>query len=60
MGDMDDDGTLTSGDALTVLRNSVGLQTLDAAKLILADMDGDGTITSADALTVLRKSVGLG
>ncbi len=60
MGDMDDDGTLTSGDALTVLRNSVGLQTLDSAKLKLADMDGDGTITSADALTVLRKSVGLG
>ncbi len=59
MGDMDDDGVLTSGDALTILRKSVGLAELDAVKTKLADLDNDGSITSADALTVLRKSVGL-
>ncbi len=59
LGDVDDDGSITSADALKVLRISVSLETASANIKTLADIDGDGTITSADALEVLRSSVGL-
>ena len=59
LGDLDGDNTITSADALTVLRASVGLSKLTSDQTILADIDNDGTITSGDALAVLRCSVGL-
>lgn len=58
-GDMDDDGSITSGDSLVVLRESVGLEHLDSLHRELADVDGDNSITSGDALEVLRCSVSL-
>ena len=59
-GDMDGDGTITSGDALNILRASVQLNDLTPEQFKLADIDNDGTLTSSDALSVLRASVGLG
>ena len=58
-GDLDGDGLVTSADALSILRNSVGLESYTKEQKGLADVDGDGTVTSADSLVVLRFSVGL-
>ncbi len=58
-GDVDGDGMITSGDALAILRYSVGLQDLSDEQKTHADIDGDGEINSADALAVLRMSLGI-
>ena len=58
-GDVDGDGSVTSADALTILRNSLELDELTDAQKKSADLDGDGKITSNDALTALRISLGL-
>ncbi len=58
LGDLDDDGEITSSDALIILRASLGMTTLDTDHARRADVDGDGDVTSADALAVLRFSVG--
>lgn len=67
LGDVDNDGHVTAGDARLVLRYSVGLGETD--KVIVsdpedlsfkaADFDGNGTIDAGDARLVLRQSVGL-
>ena len=59
MGDLDNDGKITSADSLLILRQSVGLEHFTDVQQKLADVDDDGKITSADALEVLRYSVGL-
>ena len=59
IGDIDNDGKVTSADSLLILRQSVGLEHFTDIQIELADVDGDGKITSADALEVLRASVGL-
>ena len=58
-GDLDKDGMVTSADALSILRRSVGLESYSAEENDLADVDKDGNVTSADSLTVLRFSVNL-
>lgn len=59
MGDVNSDSSVMSDDALSILRNSVKLDTFTADQLAKADVDGDGAITSADALKALRISVKL-
>jgi cysteine-rich repeat protein len=54
-GDPNDSGTITSGDALFVLRTAVGSAVCDVA---VCDVNGNGTITTGDALAILRKAVG--
>ncbi len=58
-GDIDKDGFITSTDALTALRSSVGLYTLSPAEQIAADVNSDRSIDSSDALSILRYSVDL-
>ena len=58
IGDLDNDGRITSADSLLILRQSVSLENFTDEQFILADIDGDNKITSADALEVLRNSVG--
>lgn len=59
-GDVDGDGSVTSADALMVLRVSVGLDTINGSSYDPRfDVDGDDSVTSADALKILRVSVGL-
>ena len=59
IGDIDGDGTVTSNDALDVLRISVNPNSANDETRKLADVDGDTEITANDALAVLRYSVGL-
>ena len=58
-GDADGDGAITSSDARSLLRYSVGLDAADAAQKLAADVDSDGRISSSDARLALRASVGL-
>lgn len=55
-GDVNGDGKITSSDARSILRASVGLEEVPLQR---GDMDGDGKITSSDARTALRKATGL-
>ncbi len=59
IGDVDDDGAITSNDALTVLRFSAEAEKpYDYKQFICSLVDGDDSITSADALFILRYSLG--
>ena len=58
-GDIDEDGIITSYDALKVLRISVSLDEITEKLFPVADVDRNGEITSSDALWILRRSVGL-
>lgn len=58
-GDIDNDSSVTSSDALAVLRMSVGMDEYGDDVLALADIDGDSQLTSSDALELLRYSVGM-
>lgn len=57
-GDIDGDGSVTSADALLILRASVGLELFTDEQTKYADVNGDGSVDSADSLAVLRYSVG--
>ena len=58
MGDIDNDGSIDSLDALFVLRMSVGIEKITETNKAIADVDLDGKVSSADALDILRSSVG--
>ena len=59
VGDVDDDGNISSADALLVLRYSVKLENFTDSQIESVDVNKDGDINSADALFILRKSVKL-
>ena len=54
MGDVDNNGSVDSADALLVLRYAMGIATLTPNQLIVADVNGDGVVNSSDALAILR------
>jgi hypothetical protein len=58
-GDVDGDGTLSSLDALLVLRYVLGLVDLTPAQIAAADVNGSGSVDSTDALMILRSVSGL-
>ena len=58
--DMNNDGSVTVGDALMALRIAAKLVTADTLDIAAGDADGDGEITVADALRILRAAIGLG
>lgn len=58
-GDIDADKVLSSADARSVLRASVGLDALTDEQAFIGDIDEDGKISSSDARDILRMSVGL-
>lgn len=58
LGDVNDDGSINSADALLVLQCSVGNKTLNDSQRSAADVNGDSSINSADALKILQYSVG--
>lgn len=57
-GDIDLDDSVTSADALLLLRQTSGLTTLTVENLLGADVNSDTAIDSADALLILRFSAG--
>ena len=62
LGDVNDDKSIDSGDAIVVLRYSVGLAELTAAQKIAGNVTGkenNDNIDSGDAIKILRYSVGL-
>lgn len=58
LGDVNNDGTITSIDALQTLQGSTGKLVLSAEKMLAADANRSGTITTVDALRILQKSTG--
>lgn len=58
-GDVNLDHSVTSADALCVLRHIMGLGSMNSQGTALADMNGDGSVTSDDALMILRGTMGL-
>lgn len=54
LGDVDGDGTVTAGDARSILRHAARLELLD--DVFVADVDQDGSVTAADARLALRIS----
>ena len=58
-GDVDQNNTIDSFDALTTLRASAKITSLSALQTAIADVDGDEVITASDALDILRFSAGM-
>ena len=58
-GDVNQDDEITAADAVLVLRQIVGLGTLDGLQQLLADVNDDGQISSGDAVLILRKAAQL-
>ncbi|MBR5948962.1 MAG: hypothetical protein IKZ82_10030 [Clostridia bacterium] len=56
-GDADANGTVDLGDALKVLRMSMGLVPMQSGAG--ADVNGDGSVNGIDALLIMRRSMGL-
>ena len=52
LGDVDDDGEITSADATMIANYVVGNITLTADQLLRADVTGDGAVTGADAMAI--------
>ena len=59
LGDVNNDGTVDSGDAILVLRYSAGLSTLPDVQKNLGDVNSDGSTDAGDAILILRYSAGL-
>lgn len=59
LGDVDNNGQITTADARTALRAAVSLVTLEGNAVLAADYNCDGKITTADARSILRIAVGL-
>jgi hypothetical protein len=60
-GDINGDGVVTMGEALTVAQVIVGSSVikLSPEQLAAADMDNDGVLTMADVVLIMRKACGL-
>lgn len=58
IGDVDFDGAITTTDALTVLRYSLGITQLSDVQLARADYNGDGHVDALDALMLMRFALG--
>ena len=61
LGDVDNDGKVTAGDARLALRAAVGLESYaeGSAEFKAADADHDNKLTASDARLILRAAVGL-
>lgn len=58
-GDVDNDGKISSNDALMVLQNVVGILDLTDEQYTVANVDDDDRISSGDALLILQRTVGI-
>lgn len=58
-GDVNNDGSVDSADALLVMRHCMELDSLEGAALEAADVNGNGLVGSDDALLIARYAMGL-
>ena len=58
-GDINNDGSVGSDDAVMALKFAVGLETPDDYQSRAADMNNDGRIGADDTILILRKAIGL-
>ena len=58
-GDVDRDGSVSSAEALLVLRYSLGMLPSGLPDMSAGDVNGDGCVDSVDALLILRRAMGL-
>ena len=54
-GDFNEDGKVSSKDALSILRQSIGYS--ETGSYYLGDINGDGNLTAADALQIIRYTI---
>lgn len=59
LGDIDDNGKITSADAMWVLYAAAGLKKLTPAQTAAADANKDGKVNSADALLIYYVAAGI-
>lgn len=59
LGDVDNDGEVTSADLVAVACHMIGKTTLTGKGLLAADVDGDGKITSGDCVILARYLAGM-
>lgn len=57
LGDVDLDGKITLSDAITVMKASIDLVTLEGQGLLNADINKDGIINLYDALAIQRITI---
>lgn len=58
-GDLNGNSSVDVGDAIILLRNIVGLESLTPRQRLAADVTADGQVNIADAILILRYIVGL-
>jgi len=58
LGDVDDDGQITTADAQMVLETVVGIRTLSPTEEAAADVDGNGAVDVADAQWIAQFASG--
>ena len=58
-GDVDGDGEVTARDALTVIRHSISIESVEGAYLKAGNVDEEEELTARDALNIIRYSIGL-
>ena len=59
-GDVDENGSINSLDALEVEKAAVGIKTLDDVQKEAADVINDGNVNGLDSLAIRKYAVGLG
>lgn len=59
LGDVDNDGSVTTGDASLAAQYALKLITLDSEAIIRADVDGDANITTGDASLIAQYALRL-
>ena len=58
-GDVDSNGKVSTDDALSVLKASVGISKLTGKGFVKGDVNYDNKLTTDDALYILKKAVGI-
>ena len=54
LGDVNNDGSVTTDDSALLLRSAAELDTLDDAATVSADMNQDGIADTSDAILILQ------
>ncbi len=57
VGDVNNDGEVSTSDARLILNYTVGVEVLTAMQIAAADFDGDGEVTTTDARDILMSIV---